>query len=440
MNLTNFKNFTTRLIRHELISGSFYIFIGSIFANFLAFILNLFLARNLSYADYGIFASLLSIVMLASIPSGSMNTILVRFSTDYYSKEQIDKLKGFYKKASKFIFSFSFFILLCFVIFSSLIKNFLHLDNIAYVVVVGLCVFTIYIQVLNGGFLQGLMKFGFLSFVGVFSGIIKLIVGIALVFLGFRAFSGLWAIFFMSLGAFLIGFIPLRFIFSKKTENSVHISTKEIIEYAFPAFIVVFSMTSFITTDVILVKHFFNSQAAGFYAGLSLIGKVIFYFTSPISIVMFPLLIKRYNLGRSFNNLFYLALFLVLIPSFAITGFYFLFPKFIINLFLAGRDYLSIAKYAGLFGINLTIFSVINIFVNFFLSLNKTKIAPLVAIAALSQVLLIFIFHSSFYQVIGVSISVFLVLLIVLVIYYAKVFVNPKKIMNSLPFFNNPAI
>ena len=93
-------NFLSKLIRHELITGSFFIFIGSILTNFLAFILNLFFARNLSYADYGIFASLLSIVVLASIPAGSMTTILVRFSTDYYSKGQIDKLKGFYKKTA----------------------------------------------------------------------------------------------------------------------------------------------------------------------------------------------------------------------------------------------------------------------------------------------------------------------------------------------------
>jgi O-antigen/teichoic acid export membrane protein len=403
-------------------------------------VLNLFFARNLSYTDYGIFASLLSVVVLASIPASSMTTILVRFSTDYYSKGQIDKLKGFYKKAAKFIFSFSLIALLFFIISSPLLKNFLHLNNVLYVVAVGLCVFMAYIQVLNGGFLQGLMKFRFLSFSGILSGIIKLIVGIALVFLGFRAFSGLWAIFFMSLGGFLIGFIPLRFIFSKKMESNVSVSTKEIIKYALPTFVIVFSMTSFITTDVILVKHFFNSQAAGFYAGLSLIGKVVFYFTSPISMVMFPLLIKRYNNGRSFNNLFYLALLLVLAPSIAMTGFYFLFPKFVVNLFLAGRDYLSIAKYVGLFGINITIFGLINIFVNFFLSLNKTKIAPLVAFAALSQVLLISIFHSSFYQVIEISMSIFSVLLVALIIYYTKVFINPKKIINSIPFFNNPAI
>src|ERR1035437_11042243 len=114
-------NIVRKLLGHELISNSAYIFVGSMVGNFLAFILNLFVARSLSYVDYGIFASLVSIIVIASIPAGSINTILVRFSTDYYSKGQIDKLKGFYKKAAKFIFSFSFFILLIFIIFSPLI-------------------------------------------------------------------------------------------------------------------------------------------------------------------------------------------------------------------------------------------------------------------------------------------------------------------------------
>ncbi len=433
-------NLLIRLIKHELVSGSLFIFIGSALASFLAFLLNLFFARSLSYADYGIFASLIAIIILASIPAASINTILVKFSADYYSKKEMSKLKAFYKKAFKFIFSFSSLFLLSFIIFSPLITNFLHLDNILYVIVAGFCVWIGYIQIVNAGFLQGLMKFSFLSFVNCFSGVIKIVFGVLFVMLGFRAYSGLGAIFFMGLGAFLIELVPLRAILSKKDEDKLHIPTKEVINYAFPAFITVLFMSSFTSVDVILVKHFFDSHTAGFYAGLSLIGRVIFYFTAPIPVVMFPLLIRRHNLGKNFNNLFYLALLLVLLPSIAITLFYFLFPHFVINLFLGGRGYLSVAQYIGLFGINLTLFSLINVCVNFFLSLNKTKIAPLVAIAALSQVFLIYIFHSSFYQVIGVSISIFLVLLVILIIYYLKIFVDTKKIINSLPFFNNPTI
>jgi O-antigen/teichoic acid export membrane protein len=432
MNFTNFKNFTARLVRHELISGTFFVFVGSIFSNFLAFLLNLFLARRLSYVDYGIFASLLSILTLASIPAGSISTVLVRFVSDYHSKDQLGKLRNFYKKSFKFISLFSFLILLLFVVFSPLIKDFLHLDNVFYVLVAGFCVAAGYIQVLNTGFLQGLMKFKFISFVSIFSGIIKLTAGITLVFLGFRAFSGLWAIALMGLGGFIIGFIPLKFIFAKNKnkEGEVHIPTKEVLQYALPVFVSVLFMTSFTSIDVILVKHFFNPQQAGFYAGLSLIGKVIFYFTIPIPSVMFPLLIRRKNLGENFNNLFYLALLLVLIPSLLITGFYFAFPKFVVNLFLGGRSYLQIVGLAGFFGINLTIFSMINVCVNFFLSLNKTKIAPLIVVAALAQIVLIYIFHSNFYQVIAVSILVSSALLIALIIYYLKLFVLPHKSMN----------
>jgi O-antigen/teichoic acid export membrane protein len=421
----NIINFTTRLVRHELITGTFFVFLGSMLANFLAFLLNLFLARSLSYVDYGIFASLLSIIILASIPAGTINTTIVRFATDYHSKNQLGKLHNFYKKSLKFIFLSSFFIIIIFAIFSPLIKSFLHLDNIFYIYVVGLCVAIGYIQILNTGFLQGLTKFGFLSLSGVISGIIKLIIGVVFVLLGFKAFSGLWSIFFMGLGGFLITLIPLKFLFIKSKDSSedTHISFKEILRYALPVFISVLFLTSFTSTDVILVKHFFSPQLAGFYAGLSLIGRVIFYFTIPIPAVMFPLLIRRKNLGRNFNNLFYLALLLVLAPSIAITGFYFLFPEVVINLFLGGRDYLAIAPFAGLFGIYLTIFSLINVCVNFFLSLNKTRIAPLIVIAAILQIIFIYIFHANFYQIIGISITVSILLLAVLMSYYLKLFV-----------------
>jgi O-antigen/teichoic acid export membrane protein len=429
-----------KLVQHELITGSFYIFAGSIFANFLAFLLNLFLVRNLSYVDYGIFASLLSIITLASISGGSINTILVRFASDYHSRNQLGKLRSFYKKSFKIVFLFSFLISLSFVIFSPLIKDFLHLDNIFYVFVAGLCVAAGYIQILNTGFLQGLVKFKFLAFVSGFSGVIKLIAGIILVFLGFRAFSGLWAIVLMGLGAFIIALIPLKFIFSKNTDNEVHIPTKEILQHALPIFIAVLFMTSFTSTDVVLVKHFFNPPQAAFYAGLSLIGKVIFYFTIPIPTVMLPLLIRRHNLGLNFNNLFYLALLLVLIPSISITGFYFLFPKFVVNLFLGGRGYLAIAGLVGFFGINLTIFSLINVCVNFFLSLNKIRIAPLIVVAALAQIILIYIFHSNFYQIVVISMVVSASLLTVLLFIFFKNYAGVARIKKNITFLNASAI
>lgn len=413
-----FMNIVNKILGNELISGTFYIFLGSMFANFLAFLLNLFLARNLSYADYAIFASLLSVITLASIPAGSINVVIVKFAANYFAKQELDKGAVFYRKTLKYILYICIVSIVGFFILSIPIKNFLHLDNIFYVVLAGLIVASFYLAMLNNAFIQSLLKFKFLSLLSIVTGAVKLIAGIILVFMGYKAFGALWSIFLMTLASFIVGFIPLRNLFKKYNKNIVITARKEILSYAAPVSITVFFLTSFTLTDVILVKHFFNPYEAGFYAGLSLIGKVIFYFTVPISMVMFPLLVKRHATGKNFNNLFYLALLLVVLPSVAITAFYFIFPNFVINLFLGGREYLYVSRYLGIFGLYVTVFSMVNVCVNFFLSLNKTNISILVVLAAVSQIILIYIFHSNFYQVIGVSLFVSVLLLISLLIYY----------------------
>ena len=414
--------FIKKIIRHELVSGSFYIFIGSMGANILAFLLNLFLARNLSYADYGIFASLLSVITLAAIPSNSINTIIVKFATAYYSKNEINKVNNFYLISFKFIFLFSLAILSLFILFSGPLSNYLHLENKFYIIITGLTVVAFYFSTLNTAFLQSIMKFAFISVIGFLGGFVKLIVGVVLVYAGFRVFAGLWSIFFMALGIFLIAFVPLSRILKAVSKEKILIPKKEIINYSIPAFITILFLTSFTSMDVILVKHFFNSSQAGFYAGLSLVGKVIFYFTAPIPLVMFPLLIKRHTIGQAYKKLFYLAMLLVLIPSSFITLFYFIYPQIVINLFLGGRDYLILSKYLGYFGIFLTLFSVVNVVVSLFLSLNEKKVLFFVVPAAFLQIIFIYSFHKDFYQIIYASIFVSIILITSLLIYYFKKF------------------
>ena len=156
--------------------------------------------------------------------------------------------------------------------------------------------------------------------------------------------------------------------------------------------------------------------------------------------VMFPLLVKRHTKGENFNNLFYLTIVLVSISSIAITVFYFIFPRFIISIFLGGREYLNASSYLGLFGIFITLFSILNVFVIFFLSLKKTFISLFVVSGALLQIFLILFIHNNFFQVIGISIFVCGLLLFVLLLYYAKEYGKLKKITKNFNFLNSPRI
>ena len=315
------------------------------------------------------------------------------------------------------------------------ISSFLHITNVWYVIMAGAIVSFLYLGFVNNAFIQGFLKFNFLAFINAGSSLIKLLSGVAFVLLGIKVFGALGGIFLSALSVFIIGFFPIKEVFASIKNNREEIPLKEIARYALPTILIIFSLISFTSTDVILVKHFFSPQSAALYGGLSLLGKVIFYFTGMIPAVMFPLLIKRYASGKNFNSLFYLALFLVLVPSILITTFYFVVPGFVINLFFSGKTvYMEIARYAGLFGIFLTLFSLINVCVNFFLSLNKTRIAPLVIGASALQIILICILHNNFYQVITDSIVATSMLFAALILYYLFLFANPRKVKDFMPF------
>lgn len=418
-----------KFIAHELISGSLYIFLGSFLSSILGFLFNLFLARNLSIIDYGVYASLLSVVVLVGIPAASLTTAVVRYATDYLSSNQNEKAVRLYKITLGFTSIIAVFLVLIFIVFSINIKNFLHVDNTVLVAFSGLIVAVGYLSIANTAFLQGLLKFTFISITMVIGSLAKLLIGILLIILGFKVFGGLFAIFTMYLISLLLGFIPLKFIFKKVNANN-SIPIKEIISYAVPTSLTVLALTSLTSTDIILVKHFFDPNMAGIYAGLSLIGKVIFYFTGPITMVMFPLLVKRHSKGVDFNNLFYLTIVLVILSSISISVFYFVFPAFVINLFLGGREYSDAIPYLGYFGLFATLFSTLNVLVSFFLSLKKTFISFFVVSAALLQIFLIIIIHDSIAHVIGISISVCSLLLIILLLYYSKENGRIKKIAN----------
>lgn len=432
-----FLSLSNSVVKHELISGSLYMFLGFISASFFSFILNLFFARSLPAVDYGIYASLLSILMLAGVLSQSLIPVIVRFAADYFSTNQYAKANALYIKSFKLTFVISLSIFAIFISLIIPISKFLHLNNLQYVILIGFIIFIQYLGIVNTAFLQSLLKFKALSLITAIGGFIRLLTGVILVMIGFRVFGALWAVFIAFFTPFILSFFPLKFLYSKKKEESISLSNKEIIYYAIPTSIAILSLVSLASTDVILVRHFFSAKEAGLYGGLSLIGKVIFYFTGPIPSVMFPLLIKRHAKKQSFNNLFYIAILLVLLPSSVITTIYFVFPKESINFFL-GNQYSSIGIYLGLFGTYITIFSVLNLFINFFLSLNKTKIFIPPLIAAILQIIFIYFFHSNIFQVIGFSLVISFGLLVYLLGYYIFLFVDFKKIAESIVFLNNP--
>ncbi len=413
-------------IRHPLISGSFILFIGSIFANIFNFLFNLFMTRNLSVSDYGILASLNSFITLFSLPIGSMTPTFVHFFASYLAQEDFGMVRGLYFKITKSFFWIATIILVIFFIFIKYIGIFFSIHEYTLLIIVGFSIWISIVSVNNSALLQAKQEFTFMTITNLIWSITKLVLGVIFVFLGYAVGGVMFALFLCTVVSYITSFVPLRFLFGKKVHTPL-ISIKKLFTYGIPATISIFGMTALTTTDIILVKHYFDPKNAGIYATISLIARAIFFFSSPIATVMFPLVVKRYTRKEHYHRLFWLAMLLVFIPSVTISIFYFMFPEFTIEFFSKKQESLVGSGYLGLLAIYMTVYALIFLLTNFFLSIKKTKVFIPIILSAILQGIGILIFHQNFLQVIYVSILAVSLLLISLLLYYWKIYHDTSR-------------
>jgi len=415
-------------LKHELVTGGIYIFIGSITANLFNLFFNLFMGRNLTVEGFGILTSSVSLIGLIAIPAGSIIPTIVSFAGSHFAKEDYGSVKAFFLKIIKPLLVIGFVALLSFIVFANRIGDFFQIADTSIIAIVGVIVALAYSGVVITGLLQARLAFKFISFSHIISTMSKLVLGIILVFLGLNVKGAIWAVFISGLIPLVLGFIYLKFVWTSKVNKKSKINFKNILSYGIPSSLATLGMTSLVSADILLVKHFFDPLQAGVYAGLSLVGKVIFFLTAPIGGVMFPLIVKKYAKSENYNNIFKMAIAMVFIPSVFISIFYFLYPDFSISFIIKNEAYQSASGLLGFFGVFITIYSLITLFVYYFLSIKKTKVYIPVLLAALSQLLLITLYHSSLFIVVVISLLLALILLAALATYYIKIYGEYRKL------------
>ena len=270
------------LAKHPLISGSLIIFLGSTFGNFLNFIFNIFISRNLTLQDYGTVASLMAIINLFGISAGAITPTIVAFTSGSFLKNDLSFVKGVYLKILKPLLIIASLFLLAFISFRYPIAEFLNIENGSLLLIItGIIIFIGFISVLNISLFQARLFFKLMSFLNLTSSTLKLSLGIVFVFSGLKALGVMVAILIAYLAPYFLGLTFLKFLFVKRVEK-VEVDFRKLLGFAMPSGLSLLGLTAIISTDLVLVKHLFDTNSAGIYAGLALVGKVIFFFTDPL--------------------------------------------------------------------------------------------------------------------------------------------------------------
>lgn len=392
-------------------------FASSVFSNFTAYLYNLFMGRFLGPANYGVLAALISLLTIVSILTITLSTAVVKFTATYKAQENFAALSFFFRRLSLIFALLGLLLFIVFFLVRFRLQEFLHLPSSVPLIILGILFFLNFTQTINNGILTGLQRFGFIAFSGAVSSLLKLVLGVLLVGLGWAVNGAIGAIALASLGGYLLTFWPLRFLFKEKENTGAVLPWRELLFYSAPVLLSTLGLNLLLTTDILLVKRFFSPEQAGLYSALSLVGRVVFYESSVVVAVMFALVAERHAGAREYRHLLHGSLLLVLLASLPVVVFYALFPQFSMNFFF-GNKYLAAAPYLWLFGTFTLLYSLVNVLANFFLSVKRVSASLLPFFFSILQAAALLLWHDSFLVVVRVSLITTALLLIALMLYY----------------------
>lgn len=373
------------------------VFLGTSLVNLFNLVYQLIIAHRLIPADFAAFNSLLSIFILISSPIGTLQPAIAKYIAEFNAQGQADKvrclLSELFKKTlvmavltSIVLFFFSFYIMRVLKISSAFSGSILAcLLGISWI-----------IPVFMGG-IQGLELFKWFVAVIVSGGLLKLLLTVLFVWLGFNVPGALAAILFSSLFSIIICWMPLKKLVSLKKRDQ-EIDFKGIYLYLLPVAISTFCFIALVSFDMVMVKYFFSPEESGVYSLAQMVGKIFLFLPGAISLVMFPHTagLKAKNMDTTSTlkkSLLYAGILAVVACAF-----YNIFPNFVLKI-LTGKQLPDSVLLGRYFSVSMTFFTLLNILIYYFLSLRNLKFIKWLVLFTFLQFLCIGIFHSSLIQV-----------------------------------------
>jgi len=200
--------------------------------------------------------------------------------------------------------------------------------------------------------------------------------------------------------SFIAGFLPYKKIVKVAKTVQLPAKDKKLLLH-FLLCTAFYELTQIIcnNSDILLVKHYFPAYEAGLYASLALIGRVVYFVTWMVIMVLLPKVIALKKEGESTTQLLLKYCTYISIFAGGIVGFTFLFPELSVQL-LFGEAYVAIAPLLGWYALATALFAISNIFAYYFLSLDRYIPVALGAFGGILQVGLICFFHTDLFQVV----------------------------------------
>jgi O-antigen/teichoic acid export membrane protein len=363
-------------IRHNAI-----FFIGSLSVGLLNYLFYPILGRLLNPGSFGEVQTISSLFAQIAIFLSVLGLITVNIVANYEDRHKRNKVILELERLAAVI---GIALLLITFTAGPYLQSFFHFSSVWPFQVLALAVLVSVPLTFRGAYLRGIKLFGTVSVIGVIASAADIVFAAVFVLAGLGttgAILGLVAGQLLALG--YAAQQAQRRGFGESWRSTLFRLPdlkliKPELKYALLVLVGSLCITGMYSIDIIVVKHYFNAQTAGLYAGISTVARIIFFLTGSIAGVLLPA-IKLKQKPRD-NQMILLKSFglLVLVGGSALIVFS-IFPNEIIKI-LMGSKYLPYSYLLPRLSLALFIISILNLIVLYFIALRRYGIAPVVII------------------------------------------------------------
>lgn len=387
--------------------NSFVLFSGSMVNNILNYIFHLVAGRMVSVEVYGETESLISLMTIISVPAATLIMVMTKYAAQ--CKAQDDKkrsyalLRYFNKKVTKYGLP----IFLLTIMLTPLISRFLNLGSNVPLLIIWMSMLLSLFSAGAQGMLNGWQKFKETGWSVIAGGGLKLASALVFIPLGLRLNGLMFSFFLSAVATYVIALICLKFIFVAGKNDNGEINQLDLGSMkntVMTFFLGNLAINALGNVDMVLAKHNLTDIEAGQYGALTIVSKIIFFATGVIASVLFSMSAENNHKKDNTKKLFLQAFSLMLLVSAISVAVYFIAPKLILSI-LFGAKYSEVSTYLGWFAILVVLFSLVNLTLQYLLSLHRVKVVyGLLLVSVFSAVAILFLGHTiSAILVIGIA-------------------------------------
>ena len=388
------------------------------------YLYNLILGRVLGPTQFADAAVLITFLLVLSFIAMTFQLVTAKFSVLFEN----ELFKNFIAKVYKQAFWVGLFLGILIIAFASNLQAVFNTTSSTMFVIFGCGVPLYFLMSVNRGAFQGKKAYKSLSITYQGEMLSRLLVTLGIILVFNIKSSAVIAIGILI--SFVFGLLPFKakqFSF-KKSEPLETTYSKQIKNFfLLTAF---YELTQIIinNSDILLVKHYFESYEAGLYASLALIGRIVYFIAWMFVMLLLPAVVELKKEGKETASILFKYVGYIAGISIIIVLGCLLLPELIINI-LFGEQYLAMAPLLWKYAIATSMFAISNIFAYYYLSLDKYIPVIISGVFGMLQMLLVVFYHDNLEQVVLMQI-IAMALLLVIQIGFFKLETRKQKRLN----------